>query len=826
MSLCLVFPLFACKGKKSEDVVVAEHTVIGAGGYGALFDGAIDPFDERTLAARCDMGGVYISHDAGESWFRHNINGTLLTMRFDPSTEGVIWAAGSGIYKSVDHGNTFDLVYPAPSDITSQGNNYENGNYWIFSNSDYEASYQVWGLGINRKSGGKNVYAAQRINPYDVTKRKILIHSTENGVDFHKFAELPYSYNFKLDYDESRDRLIVVTENKIYELDRDGQIAATLDISVFVHHKSGNTMAFDSYYDRETGENTFVFSVAKEGEHAQTACYKTNDLLDASKYVDLVPALASVPLTEVVKNVPERMKNYASYEYDEWIDGYVKHAFDWTICNVSVQSPDTVYLYHEANLEMHYADGRPYGDRRTLAYIKADGSGYKWVYGFPHVATNKEQNTSWQDGDSGYCFGFSSSPQNPDALVTSTITGIFYTPDGEKIYQRHSNLVEPVTLVSKSETGVEKNVEVKPCTSTGLDVSCTYETVTDPFDSNHLLTACTDFGLIQSFDGGKSWTRSLRQWNADGTDNAYMAYYLRNTCYDLEFDRERRGVVYALWSGKHNMPISPVAHWYDDLGRGAFGVSYDGGTSWTMKHIVPDDRVIPYRMDVDYVGNRRTIYIATECRGFFVSRDTGETFTEMNAGIPYSNAIPSKPSIFGNEIISCSDGIYAITAAGAATQKPDPLDPTKKVFDRALYKWDNGSEKFVEIPLPKDVATVRDIVYSEKYDCLYIAAIGKMVNNYTAIKKAGGGVYKYANGEFTQIFDETQSVWGVNLDSTDRLYATLFNAAIYRFSDDNTSCKLLIDGLFHILKNVSFGPSDDIIYVSTYGGGTEKLILK
>ncbi len=831
LSFSMIYPLAACKPRsdgRDGDVVVKEHTVIGAGGYGALFDAAIDPFEENTLAARCDMGGIYMSYDAGQSWSRHNINGTVLTMRFDPSTEGVIWAGGSGIYKSVDHGKSFELVYPAPDSITSQGNNLENGNYWIFSDSDYEASYQVWSIGINRNSGGKNVYAAQRVNPYDVSKRKILIHSTEDGMHFSAFAELPYSYNFKLDYDESKDRLIVVTNDKIYELDRNGKIVMTKDIGVKIHLPSGNTMAFDSCYNAETGVNTFVFSVDKQGDHAATACYKTNDLSDETQYEDLVPALVSSPLTEIAPYVPDRESEYASYEYDEWIqgDGYVKHSFDWTVCNVSVLNDDVIYLYHEGTVKMHYADGKPYGiDRRTLAYLKYDGSSYKWIYGMPHKPTTKEENPTWQDGDSGYCFGFSSSPQNPDAMVTSTITGIFYTPDGEKIYQRHSDLGEPVTLKSKSETGTEIDVVVTPCTSTGLDVSVTYETVTDPFDPNHLLTACTDFGLIQSFDGGKSWTRALRQWNEDGTNNAYMAYYLRNTCYDLEFDKERRGVVYALWSGKHNMPISPVAHWYDDLGRGAFGISYDGGTSWTMKHITSDDKVIPYRMDIDYDGDERTIYVATEGKGFFVSRDTGKTFTAMNDGIPYSNAIPSKQSIFGNDIISCSDGIYAITAASASSTKPDPDDPDKKVFDRALYKWDDASGMFKEIPLPKDAATVRDIVYSEKYDCLYIAAIGKMVNNYTAIKKAGGGVYKYANGEFTQIFDETQSVWGVSLDSTDRLYATLFNGAVYRFSDDNTTYKLLIDGLFHILKTVSFGANDNIIYVCTYGGGTEKLVL-
>lgn len=143
-----------------------------------------------------------------------------------------------------------------------------------------------------------------------------------------------------------------------------------------------------------------------------------------------------------------------------------------------------------------------------------------------------------------------------------------------------------------------------------------------------------------------------------------------------------------------------------------------------------------------------------------------------------------------------------------------------------MYKWDEKAKKFVDIPLPKNVAAVRDIEYDAKNKCLYLAAIAKPINNYTAMKFDGGGVWKYKNGEFTQICDPTVSVLGVNIDSDGRLYATVMSGSVVRFEENNTKYTVIADGMFHILKNISFGAENNVLYVTSWGGGTEKLVLK
>ncbi len=56
-------------------VALAVWSVIGPGGGGALFLPTVSPHDPRTVLARCDMTGAYITNDAGGSWRMFNCAG-------------------------------------------------------------------------------------------------------------------------------------------------------------------------------------------------------------------------------------------------------------------------------------------------------------------------------------------------------------------------------------------------------------------------------------------------------------------------------------------------------------------------------------------------------------------------------------------------------------------------------------------------------------------------------------------------------------------------------------------------------------------------------
>lgn len=829
------------KDDGNKELVVASCDIIGAGGYGAMFDISIDPFDDNIFAARCDMGGLYMSYNKGKSWERRNILGVMSDIDFDEENEGVIWTTGSGLYKSTDHGRTFDLVFPSKESITAHGSGGENmGECLYTTNADYEPSSSLSTMAINRKSQGKNIFVAQKVDwPSDGSPKNIRVFETENGKDFHIFITLPYTSCIKLEYDEARDCLVVVTESSIAEYDQTGNMVWSKDFNLST--MVNGIIAFDSYYDKKSQKNTFAFCelADKEKNVEKDACYFTDNLQqDKTNYQDLIPLLYQKKLRDIKDYVKEGQEDYAANEYYYWLPE--TQFFDWRITNVHIARENVFYFYHTCTDRL-VVDGKETGGEVYInAYLQYKDGNFKWIYGngVEHAGIQDLTNESWVDWASfGPAFGFASSRQNEDMVAFSTMGTVYYTEDCKTVSQCHCTVGDYLEMTVNDGNGNEEKVSklewgipIHESTTSGIDVQTTYKTVTDPFDKNHLLMACTDIGVIQSFNCGETWIHSLLSWNNGKVEP--MSSYYRNTCYDIEFDKERPGVVYAIWSGTHDAPYFPTDGFL--RATGAFAISYDGGTSWTMRSIRANDNVLPYRMDVDYDGDNRTIYIATEGHGFFVTHDLGQTFIEMNAGIKISTYFgKDKPAIFGNEILSCKSGIYALTAPSAWAMIPNPEDPdnpNNKIYERALYKWNQSLNKFEEIALPKEIPCVRDIEYSEKEDCLYVGAVG--TTKWDTNVKTGGGVYRYKNGVFTQIFDETKFVWGLGLDSKGTLYAVSFRGEIYRFTENNTKAELLIGKedyvgeLYHILKDITFGENDNVFYVSTFGGGMYRITLK
>ena len=769
-----------------------------------------------------------MSYNKGKSWERRNILGVMSDIDFDEENEGVVWATGSGLYKSSDHGKNFDLIFPSKESITAHGSPGENMGECLYTNNpDYEPSSSLSTMAINRKSQGKIIYVAQKVDfPSDGNPHYIRVFKTENGKDFEKFIDLPYTSCIKLEYDEAKDCLVVVSENSIAEYNLQGEKvwSGSFNLSTMVN----GIIAFDSYYDKVSQKNTFAFcELANEEKNVKDACYFTDNLQqDKSQYQDLIPLLYKKKLRDIKDVIKEGQEDYAANEYYYWLSE--TQFFDWRITNVHIARENVFYFYHTCTDRL-IVDGKETGGEVYInAYLQYKNGNFKWIYGtgVEHAAIQDLTNESWVDWASfGPAFGFASSRQNEDMVAFSTIGTVYCSEDCKTVSQCHCTLGENVEVNVKDGNGhedkiskVEWGIPIHESTTSGIDVQTTYKTVTDPFDKNHLLMACTDIGVIQSFNGGKTWIHSLLSWN-DGKAEPMSSYY-RNTCYDIEFDKDRPGVVYAIWSGTHDAPYFPTEGYL--RATGAFAISYDGGTSWTMRSICANDNVLPYRMDVDYDGDNRTIYIATEGHGFFVTHDLGKTFTEMNEGIKISTYLgKNNPAIFGNEILSCKGGIYALTAPSAWAMIPNPEDsdnPNNNIYERALYKWNEGLKKFEEIKLPKEIATVRDIEYSEKEDCLYIGAIGGVA--WKTNEKCNGGIYRYKDGKFTQIFDDSKFVWGLGLDSKDRLYAVTHRGEVYRFTENNTKAKLLIGKedyvgeLYHILKDISFGATDDILYLS------------
>ena len=96
-----------------------DFKVLGPGGGGAMFNPTISPHDPNTVLISCDMTGAYITHDRGQSWRMFNLRGVVRFFVFDPLDSKVMYAQATGLWRSTDAGDTWKLVYPKPSKITT-----------------------------------------------------------------------------------------------------------------------------------------------------------------------------------------------------------------------------------------------------------------------------------------------------------------------------------------------------------------------------------------------------------------------------------------------------------------------------------------------------------------------------------------------------------------------------------------------------------------------------------------------------------------------------------------------------------------------------------
>ena len=96
-----------------------DFQVEGPGGGGAMFNPTISPHDPNTVLISCDMTGSYITHDGGQSWRMFNLRGVVRFFVFDPLDAKVIYAQATGLWRSTDGGETWELVYPPPASIKS-----------------------------------------------------------------------------------------------------------------------------------------------------------------------------------------------------------------------------------------------------------------------------------------------------------------------------------------------------------------------------------------------------------------------------------------------------------------------------------------------------------------------------------------------------------------------------------------------------------------------------------------------------------------------------------------------------------------------------------
>ncbi len=769
-AIACIFGIPACNTRATDtpdNNSTLKATALGIGGGGAVFTPKISPFNANNMAVTVDMGGVYISHNAGAKWNRKNLNGQVLTAYFDPTRENVVYAGGSGLYRSSDKGDSFELFFPNKNDLKASLNNAENNMRYLYSRSGIYPTDKVVKDVLVNPENSDNVFILMFSGGSSELDGAIF-ETRDNGKTFEKIISYTkakrYSSNIlyelnKLLYQKESNSLYFATSEGVYKCDNAAKTAKKI--------YSSQEGIVDIVTTFENGKTQFI---AVENCSRISGC-KTR-VFHTADFTDIVDITQNI-----VAGLPRTVTNEGK-----------QTGYNWSFSYLDATSTENIYLSQAS-----YAEDRSvyvYGIEGVLHY---DGKGGEWLYGNnPAIDGNSKnqmslKNRGWSDGNyKSYGITVSKQQGCENTVLYSTITGIYYTPDGKDFYQRYCDVIKDGNAVCYS--------------TTGLDEQTTYGIVINPFNKDNVFILNTDLGLIRSGDGGSTWQRALSGVPSNVNSNSY----------DMVFDPRNEGVAYSLWSNRHDAPYSA----WDVLNKsGAFLYSSDGGKSWNSSYStgIPSD-AIPVKMSAVFPADKNAdavIYVATFNRGFFVSYDSGKTFAALNNGITPVKYDEYNSLILGSDIEAKDGRVFALTARSTYNGATQPGE----VFELKNDVWQ-------KIALPDGVNNPRDIYFSG--ETLYVSCTtDRKFTNATEFYNYGGGVYAFKDGQTSLIFDDSISATGVQINSKGVMYVSDINGNIYRKTAKGEYVKIY-DSYHSISKGVQL-ENDNVLYLPTFGGGLLKL---
>ena len=114
----------------------SEFRIVGPGGGGAMFHPTVSPHDSREVLVACDMTGSYITHDGGKSWRMFSLRSPVHFFAFDPLQSHVLYAATEVLWRSTDDGESWNLVWPAPSTVEGVRMNSDHADETILASAN------------------------------------------------------------------------------------------------------------------------------------------------------------------------------------------------------------------------------------------------------------------------------------------------------------------------------------------------------------------------------------------------------------------------------------------------------------------------------------------------------------------------------------------------------------------------------------------------------------------------------------------------------------------------------------------------------------------
>ena len=390
--------------------------------------------------------------------------------------------------------------------------------------------------------------------------------------------------------------------------------------------------------------------------------------------------------------------------------------------------------------------------------------------------------------------GFGVNPADPDHLIVTDWMNCFITKDGGKTWaSAHTQSAEQPGRRGKRMRWANN----------GLVVTTAWHYYLDPFEPNRHYIAYTDIGFARSTDSGKTW-----YWQTGRP--------LRNTTYELAFDADTPGKIWAAQSDLHDIPNNNVisGRHYFPQASGGVAVSTDFGATWKDTSTgLPPKPITSVVVDPKSQKQSRTLYVSAFEDGVYKSTDGGKSWAKSSSGLgaPGVNMRACRIILHADGTLFClvtalrKDGQFVAQGPG-------------------LYRSTDGGSSWQRINQSRPLLWPKDYdVDPRDSRIVYLGA--------SDAGNSEGGLYKTTDGGATwsRIARKGSECFGATVDphNPDRVYLCITESApdagLWLSKDAGKTCQALNELPFRNAQRVGFDPKDDsIIYVSTFGASVWK----
>lgn len=432
----------------SQKLPRAKWHRVGPGGGGATFNPAISPYDREMVVLGCDMTGCYGTYDGGESWGEFDLRNAASFFAFDPSNSNTLYAGAEGLWRSVDRGLSWRLIWPIPDTIDSveMADWYAQGPGFIVNGSGvgFVSAFAV------DPAAASNLYLGLSNGPPGT-----LLTSTDGGLSWTTVPTPTQEGVGGIFIDPSSpasSRDVYIFDSSSLWVYSGGTFTLRGGSS-----PAGTYIGWAAGFDSRTG-SAYLYRITQSSifVSADRGITWSESMLPGTGYsIGALAGSATVP----------------------------------TVAYVSYSSLD--HSGSGANYDYGY-----FGTARTSDGGKSWQLVFKDNYG-PNDPSNVSGDWITKTFGSGWAgppVAFGVAAQDPNLCYATDFGRVFKTTNGgatwDQVYFRQ---VTPTSV-----------------TTTGLDVTNCYGIFFDPFDSTRQFLCNTDIGLLRSEDGGASWIPSTK----------------------------------------------------------------------------------------------------------------------------------------------------------------------------------------------------------------------------------------------------------------------------------------------------------------------------